>query len=89
MRRFRPRDPAGAPSAVRRWGSRAEAKARGGVDARASPSSRPLEYGAMALATDGAGGCGRASRSAESYLTVRRARRSEKTSLIVAYRGPQ
>jgi len=27
---FRPRGPAGAPSAVRRWGSRAEIKARGG-----------------------------------------------------------
>ena len=42
-------------------------------DGETSPSSRRLEYVAMALATDDAGGPGRASRRAEAYLTVRRA----------------
>ncbi len=42
---FRPRGPAGAPSAVRRWGSRAEVKARGGVDARASSTTSNEEIG--------------------------------------------
>jgi hypothetical protein len=58
-------------------------------DGGTSPSSPRLESGAMALATDDAGGCGRASRGAESYLTVRRAPRSEKTLQIAAYRGPR
>ncbi len=58
-------------------------------DGETSPSSRRLEYGAMALATDDAGGCGRASRGAETYLTVRRAPRWEKTPQIAAYREPQ
>jgi len=42
---FRPRGPAGVPSAVRRWGSRAEVKARGGVDARASSTTSNAEIG--------------------------------------------
>jgi len=42
---FRPRGPAGVPSAVRRWGSRAEVKARGGVDARASSTTSNEEIG--------------------------------------------
>ncbi len=45
MRRFRPRGPATVPSAVRRWGSRAEVKARGGVDARASSTTSNEEIG--------------------------------------------
>ena len=45
QRCFRPRGPAGAPSAVRRWGSRAEVKARGGVDARASSTTSNEEIG--------------------------------------------
>ena len=57
-------------------------------DGVTSPSSRRLESGAMALATDDAGGSGRASRGAESYLTVRRAPRSEKTPLGVVHRRP-
>jgi len=39
------RGPAGAPSAVRRWGSRAEVKVRGGVDARASSTTSNEEIG--------------------------------------------
>ena len=58
-------------------------------DGETSPSSRRQEYGAMALATDDAGGCGRASRGAESYLTVRRAPRGEKTPLGAVHRRPQ
>ncbi len=58
-------------------------------DGETSPSSRRLDSGAMALATDDAGGSGRASRGAESYLTVRRAPRSEKTPLGVVHRRPQ
>ncbi len=45
QRRFRSRGPAGAPSAVRRWGSRAEVKARGGVDARALSTTSNEEIG--------------------------------------------
>ena len=58
-------------------------------DGETSPSSRRLESRTMALATDDAGGSGRASRGAESYLTVRRAHRGEKTPQITTYRGPQ
>jgi len=58
-------------------------------DGVTSPSSRRLESGAMALATDDAGGSGRVSRGAESYSTVRRAPRSEKTPLSVVHRRPQ
>ncbi len=43
----------------------------------------------MALATDDAGGSGRASQGAESYLTVRRAPRGEKASLGAVHRRPQ
>jgi hypothetical protein len=43
----------------------------------------------MALATDNAGGSGRASQGAESYLTVRRAPRSEKITLGAVHRRPQ
>ncbi len=42
-------------------------------DGGTSRSSRRLESGAMALATDDAGDSGRASQGAESYLVVRRA----------------
>ncbi len=52
---------------------------------RTSRSSRRLESGAMALATDGAGGSGRTSQGAEAYLTVRRAPRGEKTPQIATY----
>ena len=45
QRGFRPRGPAGVPSAVRRWGSCAEVKARGGVDARASSTTSNDEIG--------------------------------------------
>jgi hypothetical protein len=58
-------------------------------DGETSPSSRRLESGAMELATDDAGDSDRASRGAESYLTVRRAHRSEKTPLGVVHRRPQ
>ena len=58
-------------------------------DGETSPSSRRLEYGAMALATDDAGGSGRASQGAECVLTVRRAPRGEKTPLGTVHRRPQ
>jgi len=58
-------------------------------DGVTSPSSRRLEYGVMALATEGTGGCGRASQGAQSYLTVRRAPRGEKTPLGAVHRRPQ
>ena len=58
-------------------------------DGETSPSSRHLEYGAMALATDDAGGCGRASQGAERVLAVRRAPRGEKTPLGTVHRRPQ
>ncbi len=45
QRGFRPRGSAGAPSAVRRSGSCAEIKARGGVDARASSTASNAEIG--------------------------------------------
>ncbi len=45
QRSFRPRGSAGAPSAVRRSGSCAEVEARGGVDARASSTTRNEEIG--------------------------------------------
>jgi len=48
---------------------------------RTSPSSRRLESGPMAHATDDAGGPGRTSQGAERVLTVRRAPRGEKTPL--------
>jgi len=58
-------------------------------DGGTSLSSRRLEAGAMALATDDAGGSGRTSRGAESYLTVRRARRGEKIPLSAGHRRPE
>jgi len=58
-------------------------------DGRTSPSSRHLEYGPMAHATDDAGGPGRTSQGADSYLTVRGAPRGEKTPLGAMYRRPQ
>ena len=57
-------------------------------DGETSPSSRRLEYGAMALATDDAGGSGRTSQGAESYLTVRRAPRWEQTPQIATFCDP-
>ena len=58
-------------------------------DGETSRSSRRLESEAMALATDDAGGFGRASWGAESYLTVRRAPRSEKIPRGAVHRRPQ
>ena len=72
---LRRHDPSFVVAAPRRW--------------RTSPSPWRLESGAMALATDDAGGSGRTSQGAESYLTVRRAPRREKTLLGGVHRRPQ
>jgi len=58
-------------------------------DGGTSPSSRRLEYGPMAHATEDAGGPGRASQGAERVLAVRRAPRGEKTPLGAVHRRPQ
>ena len=58
-------------------------------DEGTSPSSRRLEYGPMAHATDDAGGAGRTSQGAERVLAVRRAPRGKKTPLGAIYRRPQ
>ena len=52
-------------------------------------SSSRLDLGSRAPSADGTGGSGRASRGAESYLTVRRAPRSENTPLGGVRRRPQ
>jgi len=58
-------------------------------DGGTSPSSRRLESGPMARATDDAGGPSRASQGAERVLAVRRAPRGEKTPLGVMHRRSQ
>jgi len=57
-------------------------------DGGTSPSSRRLESGPMAHATDDAGGSGRDSQGAECVLEVRRAPRGEKTPLGEVHRWP-
>jgi hypothetical protein len=58
-------------------------------DGGTSPSSRRLESGTMAHATDDTGERGRASQGAQAYLTVRRAPRGEQTPLGAVHRRPQ
>jgi hypothetical protein len=58
-------------------------------DGGTSPSSRRLESGTMAHATDDAGGHGQASMARRAYSTVRRAPRGEKTPLGAMHRRPQ